>query len=90
MKLTPADCAEIRSILGGKATGYRYADVAILLDKADFTTRKQATGTHRTWRHPSGIRAPMVDNGHGELLPVYVKTAARAILRAGGCAGDSR
>lgn len=90
MRLTAADCMELRAILGGKATGYRYADVAILLDKADFEPPKKPSGTHRTWRHPSGHRVPIVDNGHGELLPVYIKRAARMILSVGGCAGDTK
>ena len=85
MNLSKSDCEEIREALGGKATGYTYADVAIWLRHADFEPPKKRSGSHRTWRHPSGRRVPLVDKGHSELLPVYVKTAARRILEVGGC-----
>lgn len=85
MRLSPKDCEEIRAILQGKATGYRYGQVAKWLGDADFVPPKRPDGTHRTWRHPSGRRVPLVDKGHGELLPVYTKKAARAILDVGAC-----
>lgn len=85
MKLSVSDCAEIRGALTGKATGYSYADVAIWLRHADFDPPRKTSGSHRTWRHPGGRRVPLVDRGHGELLPVYVKAAARTILEVGGC-----
>jgi len=85
MNLSRADCGEIRASLQGKATGFTYADVAIWLSHADFTPPPKTGGSHRTWRHPSGRRMPLVDKGHGNLLPVYVKRAAKAILDIGGC-----
>lgn len=38
-------------------------------------------GSHRTWRHPSGVRVTIVDHGSGTVLPVYVREAVRAIDR---------
>jgi len=89
MRLSSVDCREIRTALAGKATGFRYADVAIWLSKADFAPPRKPDGTHRTWRHTGGKRVPLVDTGHGELLPVYVKKAARAVLAVGGCQDDT-
>lgn len=86
MKLSDADCREIQGALQGKGTNYRYADVALWLQRADFVAPKGGDGSHRWWRHPSGRRVQVVDKGHGQLLPVYVKRAARAILDLGGCA----
>jgi len=85
MNLSDADCWEIRGALQGKATNYRYADVALWLRKADFLL-PSGDGSHRWWRHPGGRRVQVVDKGHGQLLPVYVKRAAHAILDLGGCA----
>jgi predicted RNA binding protein YcfA (HicA-like mRNA interferase family) len=82
--LSAKDCAEIRSATGGKATGYRYADVARWLQRAGWSEHGSKS-SHRTWRSPKGSRQPVVDGGGGEILPVYVKRAARAILQDGGC-----
>ena len=84
MNLSDADCREIRGVLGGKGTNYRYADIALWLRKADFVPPK-GDGSHCWWRHPSGKRVLLVNKGHGQLLPVYVKRAARAIVELGGC-----
>lgn len=83
--LSEADCAEIRSVLEGKATGFSYNDLARWLSKAGFAPPKRPSGSHRTWRHGSGRRIPLVDKGRGETLPVYVKRAASLILETGGC-----
>ena len=83
--LSDADCREIRTALAGKALGYGYGDVARWLTRAGFVPPKRPEGSHRTWRHPTGVRIPLVEKGRGVLLPVYVKRAARAILDTGGC-----
>ena len=72
-------------MLGGKATGWGYGDVARWLRRADWT--EHGTGSsHRTWRSPSGQRrVTLVNAGGGELLPVYVKRTGQAILDEGGC-----
>ncbi len=85
MTLSSRDCAEIRAALASKGTGIAYGTVARWLTNADFVPPKKPSGSHRTWRHPSGIRAQTVDKGRGEMLPVYVKRAARAIIAVGGC-----
>ena len=84
--LSASDCAEIREALAGKATNYRYSQVARWLRRADWMEHGSGS-SHRTWRSPAGTRQPMVDGGGGTLLPVYVKRAARAILEDGGCDG---
>ena len=43
----------------------------------DFTTDSKG-GSHRVWKHPSGVRVGLVDAGSGTLLPAY----ARAVLNA--------
>ena len=84
--LSDADCAEIRGVLSGKATGYTYDNVVRWLKRAPgWTAPKKPKGTHRTWVHSSGKRLPLVDKGKGEMLPVYVKAAAEAILESGEC-----
>jgi hypothetical protein len=86
MDLSRGDCKEIRGALSGKATGRTYPQVARWLAHADFEPPRGGSGSHRVWYHrPSGKRVPMVDKGRGELLPVYVKRAARAIVDLGGC-----
>jgi hypothetical protein len=84
MALSRADCNELRAVVQGKATNYRYLDVARWLTRAEWSVAGQA-GSHRTWRHASGRRIVLVDAGRGEVLPVYVKRACRAMLEEGGC-----
>ena len=86
MPLTADDCREILQALRGKATNFRYADVALGLHGGSFAPpKRQSNGSHRVWRHPTGRRVMIPDRGRGKLLPVYVKKAAKAILEAGGC-----
>lgn len=85
MMLSARDCAEIREVIQGKATGRRYSEVAAWLASADFRTPAKSDGSHRTWRHSSGARVVLVDKGRGELLPPYVKNAIRKILETGAC-----
>ncbi len=85
MALSAGDCSEIRSILKSKATNCNYHAVARWLSKAGFEPPRKPEGSHRVWVHPSGRRVPLVDKGHGALLPVYVKKALRAILETGAC-----
>jgi len=86
MDLSKGDCREILNALSSKATGFRYNQVAKWLARADFEPPAKGSGSHRVWYHsPSGRRVPMVDKGRGEILPVYVKRAARAIIDLGGC-----
>ena len=42
-------------------------------------------GTHRVWIHPSGRRIQVKTRGDRELLPVYVKDAARALFEEEKC-----
>jgi hypothetical protein len=86
MHLSKGDCGDITGALSGKATGWTYQQVTRWLARADFQGPRSGSGSHRVWYHrPSGKRVPMVDKGRGELLPVYVKRAARAIVEIGGC-----
>jgi predicted RNA binding protein YcfA (HicA-like mRNA interferase family) len=85
MALTARDCSEIRSTLKGKATNCDYQTVTWWLAKAGFEPPAKPEGSHRVWVHPSGRRVPLVDKGHGTLLPVYVKKAIKAILETGAC-----
>ena len=84
MALSRKDCQEVRTALMGKATNFRYSDVARWLRKAGFDPPTTTEGTHRVWAHPSGRRVGLVEKGRGEMLPVYVKRAAQAILDLGG------
>jgi hypothetical protein len=84
MPLSAADCRDLQGVLSGKATGWRYTQVARWLRACGFVEHG-SHGSHRTWRHPSGRRVPMVDKGKGQLLPVYAKRAAQAILDLGEC-----
>lgn len=85
MPLSERDCREIRGVLRGKATNVRYRDLERWLGGAGFAEHGVGS-SHRTWRHAeTGMRVPSVDSGRGQVLPVYVKKAARAILAVGGC-----
>ncbi len=77
------DCAAIRAALSSRATGYRYTDVTRWLSRAGWNLASQR-GSHRVWRAPTGRRIVLVERA-GELLPAYVKEAARAILEQGLC-----
>jgi hypothetical protein len=86
MPLSKADCQELRDLLCGKATGYRYNDVARWLKRAGFEPPRKAEGSHRVWSSADGVRrVQLVQSGHGEMLPPYVKQAARVLLEMGLC-----
>ena len=85
MALSRKDCDEIRSVLSGKATNYTYSGVARWLKRASFEPPKKPQGSHRVWVHQRKRRVQLVDHGRGELLPAYVKNAARIILEVGEC-----
>ena len=57
--------------------GWRYEELARILEGYDFTIDSTG-GSHRVWKHPSGVRVGLVDSGAGTLLPAY----ARAVLKA--------
>lgn len=82
--LGPKDCALLREVLSGKGTNVTYAELARLLQKAGWKLTG-SRGSHRTWRNPGGGRIVLVDAGGGEILPVYAKRAAAAILKGGEC-----
>lgn len=85
MPLSGKDCRKIRGVLEGKATNFRYSDVARWLERAGFE-HVGGKGSHRYWVHPAtGTRATLVERGKEELLPAYVKDAASAILKIGSC-----
>ncbi len=86
MAFSASDCAEVREVLGGKALGYRYADLERWLRRADCRLLKtSADGSHRVWVHPKGRRIPVKTRGRRELLPAYVKEVAKALLQEEGC-----
>ncbi len=85
MPLSEKDCAEIRSVLLGKATEYRYSEVARWARRAGFEPPRNPEGSHRVWTNATGRRIPLVEKGHGGLLPPYVKNAARVLLEVGAC-----
>lgn len=90
MGLSRKDCLAIRSALEGKGTNLTYSEVARWLRRAGFEGPSKA-GSHRVFVYrPSGKRVGLVEKGHGDLLPVYVKSAARAILEIGGCPSEPR
>ena len=82
--LAKADCEFLRTVVRGKGTNVTYADLARLLQRAGWTLAG-TSGSHRTWRNPSGRRIVLVDAGSGEVLPVYAKRAARVLLEEGAC-----
>lgn len=86
MALSHKDCDELRNVLAGKATNYTYSDVARWLRRADFDPPTKPQGSHRVWVHPqSGRRVQLVEHGRGDLLPAYVKNAAKIILEVAEC-----
>ena len=66
-----------------KLTGFSYADAAKVLTGLGFTCPGVGGGSHRTWRRrlPSGILLPilLVDKGHGDIKPVYLRKMLRAL-----------
>lgn len=82
--LRAKDCAFLRSILSGKGTNVRYSDLVRVLTRAGWELGGSA-GSHRTWRNEEGGRIVLVDAGSGEVLPVYAKRAASAILEGNPC-----
>lgn len=61
------------------AKGWRYEEVASILKRHGFSVNTSGGGSHRTFKHASGVRCGLVDSGSGTLLPVYVRNAVRAI-----------
>ncbi len=73
-----------RGWLGGRALGIRYDTVAAVLRACGWHETSRG-GSHRTW-WKEGVRehVTLVDRGTGPMLPVYVKRAAKVVLREGG------
>lgn len=78
----PRATAQLREWFAGKATNVRYSELAAVLRALDWTEAKAGSGgSHRSWWHRnSPIVVSVVDHGSGNLLPVYVKRAAKAAL----------
>ena len=64
--------------LRNSAVGWRYSELKSILEGYGFTTSSRG-GSHRVFKHPSGIRVGLVDAGSGPLLPVYAREVLRAI-----------
>lgn len=58
--------------------GWRYDDLRRILEDHGFSTDSTG-GSHRVFKHPSGVRVGIVDPGSGTLLPVYAKEVLKAI-----------
>lgn len=58
--------------------GWRYDELKSILEQYDFTTDSKG-GSHRVFKHPSGVRVGLVDAGSGTVLPVYAKEVVKAI-----------
>lgn len=78
------DCDFLRGIGGGKGTNVSYNDLARVLGRAGWELAG-SRGSHRTWLSEAGRRIVLVDGGAGEVLPVYAKRTAAAILEGGAC-----
>lgn len=69
--------------LSGKATGVRYSELASTL-RALGWQESGGGGSHRIWWHEDCQAViQSVDKGTGQLLPVYVKRAAKVALAQG-------
>jgi predicted RNA binding protein YcfA (HicA-like mRNA interferase family) len=82
--LRDRDCKVLRGIVAGKGTNVAYPDLARLLQRAGWELAG-SRGSHRTWRTETGRRIVLVDTGAGDVLPVYAKRAAAAILEGDSC-----
>ena len=58
--------------------GWRYSELAGILEEYGFTCSPKG-GSHRIFKHPSGVRVGLVDAGSGTLLPVYAREVLKAI-----------
>jgi predicted RNA binding protein YcfA (HicA-like mRNA interferase family) len=59
--------------------GWRYSDLALILEEHGFTCSSKGGGSHRIFKHPSGTRVGLVDGGSGTVLPVYAREVLKAI-----------
>jgi predicted RNA binding protein YcfA (HicA-like mRNA interferase family) len=75
--------AQLRDWLAGKATNVRYNELSAVLHCLGWqeVSGTGKDGSHRSWWH-GNCRSivSVVNKGSGQLLPVYVKRAARAAL----------
>ncbi len=62
-----------------KQTGWRYKEVARMLERHGYEPPKNPSGSHRVFKHLSGRRVMIKDPGKGTLLPVYVQRVLDAI-----------
>lgn len=61
--------------------GWRYEEVARILERHGFERPSKSGGSHRVFKHPSGLRVSLVDRGKGDMKPVYVEEAVEAVDR---------
>jgi predicted RNA binding protein YcfA (HicA-like mRNA interferase family) len=81
------DCEFLREIVRGKGTNVTYSTLARVLQRAGWELAG-SRGSHRTWRNETGRRIVLVDSGSGDVLPVYAKRTAKAVLEGGECVED--
>jgi predicted RNA binding protein YcfA (HicA-like mRNA interferase family) len=59
--------------------GWRYDELAGILEGYGFTLHPHGGGSHRIFKHPSGARIGLVDSGSGTLLPAYARAVVKVI-----------
>ena len=63
--------------------GWTYKQATTVLEGLGFVPPSKPGGSHRWWRHPSGVRVGIPDYGHGEVAVEYIKTMTRLVSDAG-------
>ena len=59
--------------------GWRYEELAGILEAYGFVLHPHRGGSHRIFKHPSGARVGLVEPGSGTLLPAYARAVVKAI-----------
>lgn len=70
-----------------RCIGFSYSEVAGILQALGFAMAPSGAGSHRHWSKllPTGVRViiGVVDAGHGEMKPVYIKDMLKQLAEHG-------
>lgn len=66
--------------------GWRYGEVVPVLEAHGFDLHN-SKGSHRVFKHESGVRVEIIERGKGEMLPFYISgiiSAIEEVKKTGG------
>lgn len=76
----PSDtCREVIAYLKKHKTNRSFGDLSAILEQFGFKMHDRSKGSHRVFSKPGCELNVSITEGHGEVLPAYVRKVIRAL-----------